>query len=84
MIKVFALPLYLSLAALIIVAQQPVYFKMCYFIPYAQMQNNYIRKIIMPNALQQTSFRVIKLSCIPSAPHRDFTKGLPWQNDVQH
>lgn len=52
MIKVFTLPLYLSLAALIIVAQQPVHFKMCRFIPYAQMQNNYIRNIIMPNALQ--------------------------------
>lgn len=52
MIKVFTLPLYLSLAALIIVAQQPVHFKMCHFIPYAQMQNNYIRNIIIPNALQ--------------------------------
>ena len=50
--SIITLPLYLSLAALIIVAQQHVYFKMCYFIPYAQVQNNYIRNIIMPNALQ--------------------------------
>ena len=58
MIKIFTLPLYLSLAALIIGAQQPVYFKMLLhsLCPDAK----YIRNFIMPNALQQMSFSVIK------------------------